>query len=701
MPPNRRSSTRLQTNGSSPSDAPTGSSAPSPASLRLSAKSESGSAVKRERITHHFAAADGGLIDSPLKRTAATRRGRNAVSDAGDKHDALALKDEDAAVDAVSEQPQAEEEPSSRPSVSSAPARRGGKKRGRAADKEEPELTGVADEVGDAAAASAAPSTKTEPIDVDADADGDDADEWDAATSDVQSQLTYEQQRQANIRRNAEQMRLLQIPSILPPTSTHLRRKRPPAEPRAKRVSMPQRRSLRNQGLDPEGNQAELKEGEGRYVPVISDWVRPTRRDGPIDMSEVIVQVHGSYDSKGQDEDEAEDDVIAVDDDGEEKSGDEKKGSAQPDPVVSSLCHAFTELTTGKGKGRSALPPPLTPARVNALQHIGMTNKLTKKRCTTMAFHPASTLSRTVLVSGDKAGQVGVVAYDDHRRLHHDGVLQCAFEPHAGGVNSFCFHARTHDLYSCSNDGSIRHFSFEAQTFADAFVNDGEDGLYTITSSAHHPSSLFTCDRKGDLIVLDASSPSSLTVSSRTSLSRLKVNCVDVHPGGHLLASCGNDRTVRLWDLRRMKDDQALHTFEHGYSVNSVYFSPSGELLLSTCIDDLLRVWGVTGEDVGAWSDCVRLRHNNHTGRWVTLFRARWTGTDDAFLVGNMTRQVDLYGWGAGGAWEAGRKTVKTPTSYALTSAELTAIPSVVATHPSNTYFMAATASAYAYVWSL
>ena len=225
------------------------------------------------------------------------------------------------------------------------------------------------------------------------------------------------------------------------------------------------------------------------------------------------------------------------------------------------------------------------------------------------------------------AGQMAVLVYADHRRLHDEQVLQCAFEPHAGGINSFCFHTRTHSLYSASNDGSIRHFDFSSQHFNDAFVNDGEDGLYTLTSSPHHPSSLFTCDRKGDLIILDASSPSSLRVASRVSLSHLKVNCVDVHKGGHLLASCGNDRTVRLWDLRRMQADTPLHTFEHGYSVNSVYFSPSGEMLLSTCIDDLLRVWGVKGEEVGGWPECVRIRHNNHTGRWVTLFRAKVSHT--------------------------------------------------------------------------
>ena len=61
---------------------------------------------------------------------------------------------------------------------------------------------------------------------------------------------------------------------------------------------------------------------------------------------------------------------------------------------------------------------------------------------------------------------------------------------------------------------------------------------------------------------------------------------------------------------------------------------------------------------------------------------------------------MDLYGWDKS-PWTAGKAEITAPTAYAMTSADLTAIPSVVVTHPSNTYFMAATASAYSYVWSL
>ena len=690
---------------------------------------------KQQRITHHFQSkANGGPVPrsdtrpppsrrstrlSPLKVEEATAAADSVDDDIGADASSAAMKDEDDEAEL-----QSSRKP---PPAAKAQKRQSGRKRGRLTVKEEEEEVGEEEnvkqgkakgeervkdeeeeeEAADEMSADALPKAENGTANTEdageGEGDGDDAGEWDAATSSIQTQLTYEQQRQANIRRNAEQMRLLQIPTLLPTLPPTQHRKKQPAQRGTKRMAIPQRRSLRNQGLDPEGNLADIKEGEGRYVPDVSSWQMPSRKEGPLDMADVLVQVRGSYDSKEEkeaeeeEEEEGEDGALVID-------GDEEKGEAKVkavDPVVDSVCRAFAELTTQpRGAKQAPLPPPLTSARIAALRHIGMTNKLTKKRCTTMAFHPSSSLTRSILVSGDKAGQMGVMVYSDHTQLHADSVQQCAFEPHAGGINSFAFHSRTQSLYSASNDGCIRHFAFEQQRFTEAFVNDGEDGLYTITSSPHHPSSLFTCDRKGDLLILDASSPSSLTLSSRTSLSHLKVNCVDVHPGGHLLASCGNDRTVRLWDLRRLKPDTPLHSFEHGYSVNSVFFSPSGGLLLSTCIDNFVRVWGVQGDDVGGWPPCTRIAHNNTTGRWVTLFRARWTRTDDAFLIGNMRRQVDVYGWD-GGAWTADKAALKEPNEYAMTSADLTAIPSVVVVHPSNTYFLAATASAYAYVWSL
>jgi WD40 repeat protein len=70
-----------------------------------------------------------------------------------------------------------------------------------------------------------------------------------------------------------------------------------------------------------------------------------------------------------------------------------------------------------------------------------------------------------------------------------------------------------------------------------------------------------------------------------------RVNSVDFSPGGELLASGSRDQNVRLWDaaegtlLTSLKD--------HSGEVTSVAFSPDGSLIASASTDDTVILWGV------------------------------------------------------------------------------------------------------------
>ena len=120
-----------------------------------------------------------------------------------------------------------------------------------------------------------------------------------------------------------------------------------------------------------------------------------------------------------------------------------------------------------------------------------------------------------------------------------------------------------------------------------------------------------------------------------------------LHPNGHTLASAGLDGSVRLWDIRKFRDnregkakDPSPLTIQHaGKSVNSAFFSPSGSTLLSTTMANTLDIT----KDAHLVNDEIlkatkRVHHDNRTGRWLTTFMAQWHPAIDIFVVGSMKR---------------------------------------------------------------
>ncbi|VDI37243.1 Hypothetical predicted protein, partial [Mytilus galloprovincialis] len=99
--------------------------------------------------------------------------------------------------------------------------------------------------------------------------------------------------------------------------------------------------------------------------------------------------------------------------------------------------------------------------------------------------------------------------------------------------------------------------------------------------------------------------------------------------------------TVCIWDLRKLKEkgkSQSLDELSHDKSINSAYFSPvTGKYILSTSLDDRIRIFN--SENLSSCNKEHSIVHDNHTGRWLTGFRANWHPTrEDLFTVGSMSR---------------------------------------------------------------
>ena len=80
------------------------------------------------------------------------------------------------------------------------------------------------------------------------------------------------------------------------------------------------------------------------------------------------------------------------------------------------------------------------------------------------------------------------------------------------------------------------------------------------------------------------------------------VNGVAFSPDGRTLASAGGDRSVRLWDVRSAAQIAVLEG--HGDGVNRVAFSPDGRTLASGGADRAVRLWDVDARaQVAAFAD--------------------------------------------------------------------------------------------------
>ncbi|KAG8976938.1 hypothetical protein FRB90_009005, partial [Tulasnella sp. 427] len=347
--------------------------------------------------------------------------------------------------------------------------------------------------------------------------------------------------------------------------------------------------------------------------------------------------------------------------------------------------------------------------------------KVTQERIYCMAYHP--TTAKDIVFFGDKYGTLGIwdplapgeeVKDEDGEVEVTEGGQSWTLQVHWPRASKTSISAIKFDpsdaqkVITSSYDCTMRITSFE--TGASREIFHAPD---TLISSFDMPTDsgneIWISDVEGHLSHIDLRE-NVRKAGRRFEMNgtRHKIGCVSVNPvSSHFLVTASNDRTLKLWDTRKLfslpitatppppapsskgrrskvkkeedeeeedevwvnetsfeevskylqgKKGRGLLRGEHSSkaAVSSAYWDPSGRRIVSTCYDDHLRVWDVAPSSLvldtqlPKFAPAASITHNCQTGRWLTILKAQWMPSPDVFphfIVGNMNQSLDIVGY--------------------------------------------------------
>ncbi|KAF4628027.1 hypothetical protein G7Y89_g10127 [Cudoniella acicularis] len=299
--------------------------------------------------------------------------------------------------------------------------------------------------------------------------------------------------------------------------------------------------------------------------------------------------------------------------------------------------------------------------------------KITPERVYALGFHPS--LDKPLIFAGDKMGNMGIFDAsqvppevkaedngDDEEEPDTPEPAITALKLHSRTITSFVFPPDGNHLYSSSYDSSVRKFDLQKGVAVEVFAPESMDEDMPISSIAiprTDPDILLFSTLDGRFGRHDMRSPKDTEIWELTDK---KIGGFSIHPlQPHLVATASLDRMLKIWDLRNIKgkgDARApslLGEHESRLSVSHASWSAAGHVATSS-YDDTIKIYSFL--DAGSWKVGHELddetmkptsviKHNNQTGRWVTILKPQWQERPEdgiqKFVIGNMNRFVDVF----------------------------------------------------------
>ncbi|KAK8015161.1 WD repeat-containing protein [Apiospora arundinis] len=340
--------------------------------------------------------------------------------------------------------------------------------------------------------------------------------------------------------------------------------------------------------------------------------------------------------------------------------------------------------------------------------------KLTTERIYAMAFHPIK--EKPLIFAGDKKGIVGVFDASQEKPDYDDDDEDAeiplpkvsAFEMHTATISSIITPQCDHNsVISASYDSTIRCLDLPTQVSSQLWQPADENEDLKITCVDMAP-------EQKDVLVFSTMFGSLGRIDRRAGnkgkadiwgLTDNKIGGFSLNPLiPHLLATASLDRTLKIWDLRMIKGTgeerhpAMLGEHQSRLSVSHASWGRGGHIATSS-YDDTIKIYDMSdamkwkpGRDLGAdvMEPTQSVRHNNQTGRWVTILKPKWQGNPgdgvQKFTIANMNRFVDVYD-------SEGKQLAQ------LEGEGITAVPAVAEFHPTHNWVAGGTGSGKLCLW--
>ncbi|XP_049578273.1 DNA damage-binding protein 2 isoform X6 [Syngnathus scovelli] len=303
-----------------------------------------------------------------------------------------------------------------------------------------------------------------------------------------------------------------------------------------------------------------------------------------------------------------------------------KKGGCvgiQKKTAHGSILHYIYKHTLGQSvhtQMRQCLQEPFV--RSLSSYHYHASNLPFDRRVTCLEWHPTNP---STLVVGSKGGDIELWDYKlrDQKMFIRgmgagDSVTDMRFNP-----------LKPTQLFTSSMGGTTSLRDFNGTTLTVFACTDTFNFWYCCVDVSISRQMLVTGDNVGNLLLLGLDGQKIFS----DKLHKAKVTHAEFNPRcDWLLATASVDHTVKLWDLRNMKDKKSfLHDMPHEKAINSAYFHPSDcSKLLTTDQYNEIRVYSSSD-----WSKPQQIiRHPHRHFQHITPIKATWHPVYDLIVVG-------------------------------------------------------------------